>query len=119
MAELLHKTDQGFPQIAEGPAGVEHVSDWQHDEPTPRRYISVENHGVQGHDLTVWWDATQFADGSIEVDRDPPTVRVDGLIWERGLTGAQARELADLLIGGADEIDRWVAADCTRHERDV
>jgi hypothetical protein len=35
-------------------------------------------------------------------------MRVDGLMWERGLTSAQARELAALLIEGADEIDRWV-----------
>jgi hypothetical protein len=32
------------------PAGVEHVSEWERDEPTPRRYISAENHGVEGHD---------------------------------------------------------------------
>jgi len=89
-------------------AGVEHVSEWERDEPTPRRYISAANHGVEGHDLLVWCDATQFADGTLNVDTDPPTVRVDKLCWEHGLSSAQARELAAVLIEGADEIDRWV-----------
>lgn len=38
--------------------GVEHISEWETDEPTPRRYMSAENRGVEGHDVTVWWDAT-------------------------------------------------------------
>lgn len=29
------------------------------------------------------------------------------IVWERGLTGAQARELAAVLVEAADEIDRW------------
>ena len=37
---------------------------------------------------------------------DPPTVRVDGLNWEHGLSSTQARELAAVLIEGANEIDR-------------
>ena len=46
------------------PAGVERVSEWEHDEPMPRRYSSRPATGVQGHDLVVWWDATQFTDVS-------------------------------------------------------
>jgi hypothetical protein len=97
------------PQV-EVPAGVKRVSEWETDEPTPRRYVSTANYRVVGHSAVIWWDATQFADGSIDVDRDPPTVRVDGLAWEHGLSSEQARVLAAVLIEGADEIDRWASS---------
>jgi hypothetical protein len=57
----------------------------------------------------VWTAATQFADGTLDVDRDPPTVNIDGLIWEHGLSSAQAPELAATLIEAADEVDGWAA----------
>jgi hypothetical protein len=41
----------------------------------------------------------------LSVDSDPPTVRVGGLIWEHGLSGVQARELAAVMIECADELD--------------
>jgi hypothetical protein len=66
------------------------------------------NRGVQGQGLTVWTSATQFANGALDVDRDPPTVNVDGLSWEYGLSSGQARELAAVLVESADELDRWV-----------
>jgi hypothetical protein len=58
--------------------------------------------------LEVWTTAGQSADGCIDVDQEPPTIRID-ILWERGLTSGQARELAAVLIEGADQIDRWVA----------
>jgi hypothetical protein len=70
------------------PAGVAHISEWETDEPTPRRYISAANRGVEDHDLIVWWDNTQFADGTLDIDGDPPTVRVSDL-------GARAGRGAD------------------------
>jgi hypothetical protein len=78
------------------PAGVEHVSEWERDEPTPRRHISAENHGVQGHDLIVdrLVGRHTVRRRQHRRDRDAPTVRVDGLFWERGLSSTQARELA-------------------------
>jgi hypothetical protein len=75
--------------------------------------------GVQGQKLTVWWDASQFADDTLDIEGDPPTVRVDGLIWERGLSSTQARELAAVLTEGADEIARWFAPDRTPREQDA
>jgi hypothetical protein len=70
---------------------------WQEDD-RPRRIIHSENRGVEGQDLVVWWDATQFADGTLDIEGNPPTVRVADLIWERGLSSAQARELAAVPI---------------------
>ena len=49
-----------------------------------------------------------------DVDRDPPTVSVNGMLSERGLSSAQARELAAVLTDGADEIDQWVAETARR-----
>jgi hypothetical protein len=68
--------------------------------PRPRRHLSAANRGAEGHKLVVWWDTTQFADGTLDIDGDPPTVRVDKLCWEHGLSSAQARELATVLIEG-------------------
>ena len=91
------------------PAGVEHVSEWNDAAPTPYRILHGPNRGVEGHDLVVWTTAGQSADGRIDVDQEPPTMRID-VLWERGLTSGQARELAAVLIEGADDIDRWVKA---------
>jgi hypothetical protein len=98
------------------PAGALADDVWQEDD-RPRRIIHSENRGVEGQDLVVWWDATQFADGTLDIEGNPPTVRVADLIWERGLSSAQARELAAVSIEGADAVDRWAAWDC--HERAV
>jgi hypothetical protein len=75
------------------PAGVEHVSEWNDAAPTPYRILHGPNRGVEGHDLVVWTTASQSAYGCIDVDEEPPTIRID-IAWERSLTGAQARELA-------------------------
>lgn len=64
---------------------------------------------MDGHDLAVWTTAGQTADGSIDVDQEPPTIRID-ILWECGLTSVQARELAAVLIEGADELDLWAAS---------
>jgi hypothetical protein len=57
---------------------------WQEDD-RPRRIIHSENRGVEGQDLVVWWDATQFADGTLDIEGNPPTVRIADLIWEPDL----------------------------------
>jgi hypothetical protein len=62
----------------------------QPDTPQPYR---VETRVVEGHDVVVWTAAPQLADGSLDIDREPPAVHVD-IAWERSLTSAQARELA-------------------------
>ena len=91
------------------PEGARCSDDWQPDTPQAYRIIHGETRGVVGYDgLVVWTAATQFADGALDVDRDPPTVSIDGLIWEHGLTSGQARELAATLIEASDELDGWV-----------
>jgi hypothetical protein len=90
------------------PAGAQCTDNWEPDIPHAYRIIHGENRGVEGQEsLTVWTTATQFADGNLDVRREPPSVNVDGLCWEEGLDSVQARELAQVLIECAHEIDRW------------
>jgi len=92
------------------PARAVFADTWQDDDPQPHRVVMGAKRGVDDHDLIVWASALQWQDGRIAVDRDPPTVNLDAVSWERGLTAGQARELAALLVEAADEIDTWVAA---------
>src|ERR1700682_3444513 len=52
------------------PAGALADDVWQEDD-RPRRIIHSENRGVEGQDLVVWWDATQFADGTLDIEGNP------------------------------------------------
>jgi hypothetical protein len=64
---------------------------------------SLSNNGQcrvrSDHSLRSSTTAGQSADGCIDVDQEPPTIRID-ILWERGLTSGQARELAAVLIDG-------------------
>jgi hypothetical protein len=57
---------------------------------------------------TVQVTAVQFADGRIDDGgvHEPPHV----YLGDDALTSAQARELAALLVGAADEAGRWAAS---------
>jgi hypothetical protein len=92
------------------PAGAVHADEWEDDDPQPYRIVTGARRGITDRDLIVWTSALQRQDGSLDVDRDPPTVNLGAVSWERGLTAGQARELAALLVEAADEIDGWVAA---------
>jgi hypothetical protein len=89
------------------PAGAKCVDDWQGDAPMPYRLLFGERRNIDGgtNYTTVQITAVQFADGRIDDGRmhEPPHV----YLGDDSLTSVQARELADLLIGAADEVDRW------------
>jgi hypothetical protein len=75
------------------------------------RVVASPNRVVQGppEGILVWTNAVQWLDGSVDEGRiEPPDVSVDGVYWERGLTSAEARELAAVFIECADQIDGWV-----------
>ena len=61
--------------------------------------------------VEVWTHALQHADGHVDSggDIEPPLISVSGLVWEEGITADTARQLADLLVTAADEIDGWAA----------
>jgi len=90
------------------PPGTASSDDWQSGPTYPSyRIINGADRGIDGTEVEVWTSATQFADGSIDTDDDPPAVRVRSS-WEDGITAGQARQLARALIAAADEIDGWV-----------
>ncbi len=67
-----------------------------------------ELRGIDGFHIdrvSVQPTAVQFPDGRIDDGsvREPPHV----YLGDDGLTSAQARQLAALLISAADEVDRW------------
>jgi hypothetical protein len=90
------------------PDGVEHVGDWNDAAPTPYRILHAPIRRIDGHPLAVWTTAGQSTGGRIDVDQEPPTIRID-ILWEHGLDATQARQLAAILAGCADQIDGWVA----------
>ena len=98
-------TPQGVPI----PAGVERVDDWQHYVPLPYRILFGELRNIDGgtNYTTVQATAVQFTDGRIDDGsvHEPPHV----YLGDDGLTSAQARELAALLVEAADAVDRWAA----------
>jgi hypothetical protein len=91
------------------PPGAEFGDEWQPDHPQAYRIIQTPDRHIEGHDkLTLWGIAVQRADGTIDVNEEPPTVSIQ-VSWEDGLTTAQARELAALILATANELDGWVA----------
>ncbi len=70
---------------------------------------TTERHA--GRNCVVFGSAVQFADGFIDDGKrdpkDPPTVRV---VAADGMTVAQAREVAALILAIADELDGWDCA---------
>jgi hypothetical protein len=90
------------------PAGAECRDEWQDSLPLAYRIINSPNRGVEGHNVTVWSTAVQWSNGIIDDGRvEAPSTSVDIDGWENGLTSAQARELAAVLLECADEIDGW------------
>ena len=68
----------------------------------------LPNRGVEGRNVTVWSTAVQWSNGIIDDGRvEAPSIFVDIDCWENGLTSAQARELAAVLLECADKIDGW------------
>jgi hypothetical protein len=89
------------------PAGVAKPDIWQNDVPLPYRILFGELRNIDGgtNYTTVQTTAVQFADGRIDDGSVHEAPHV--YLGDDSLTSVQARELADLLIGAADEVDRW------------
>jgi hypothetical protein len=84
------------------------LDDWQDDVATPYRVLFGELRDTDGVEYTtVQGTAVQYPDGRID----------DGSVYEApmvylgddGLSTAQARALAAVLIQTADEVDGWVS----------
>jgi hypothetical protein len=92
------------------PAGAIRVDDWT-DLGTEwaHRYFEGPRRGTSRHrdsgDVQVFVAGHQHRDGSVSREIVVGLPRNDDAV-----TGAQARELAAMLIEAADEIDRWAAA---------
>ncbi|MDA0251503.1 MAG: hypothetical protein O2892_17265 [Actinomycetota bacterium] len=85
------------------PAGTA-ADDWQPDN---WRVVFSPRRSIPGReDINVALTAVQFADGRIDdgSEFEPPQVYVD---HPDGLTAAQARSLAGLLIEAAETLDGW------------
>jgi hypothetical protein len=91
------------------PVGAVKADDWEsRGGEMPYRIARGADRGVDGVPSTVvWTSVVQFADGTLDDGSrtEPPSVHVENP--DRGLTSAQARQLARLLISAADEVDRW------------
>ena len=71
------------------------------------RVIMGPTRGVpKRKDVVVRTTAIQRADGRIAPSPEPPAVRVD-IESDRGLTAAQARQLAAALLDAAYQLDEW------------
>ncbi len=93
------------------PAGTD-ADIWVHDRTRPYRVVFGVSRGLAGRDdVLVATTAVQFEDGSLDdgSEVEPPHVFVE-TNRDRGLTSAQARQLAaHLLDDAANEIDGWAA----------
>lgn len=86
------------------PPGADGACGWDQWDNEFRVFHTADQE-VGGH--VVYASGVQCIDGTVSTD-DAPMVWVQGGSDERGLTGAQARDLAAVLIQAADIIDRWV-----------
>jgi hypothetical protein len=91
------------------------AQDWQPDDADGRFYRIFEGEERQvGESIRVWTHGCQYDDGHIDdgtagsPPSEAPGLSVDGVYWEKSLNSATARQLADLLVTAADEIDGWV-----------
>lgn len=99
------------------PPGV-NADTWQDDGPMPYRTLMGANRKVPGwtpgdghlDEVLVGTTAVQFADGHLDdgTEVEPPHVYVQ-MNSDHGLTSAEARGLAAVLLAAADEIDGWMA----------
>lgn len=86
------------------PAGAVSAEGWQ---PEGLRVFEGEERHI-GESIKVWTHGIQHIDGRIDEGAiEAPLISVDGITWEDGISSANARRLADLLVMAADEIDRW------------
>jgi hypothetical protein len=90
------------------PSGVAAAGSWQLNDPLPYRVVLGEDRGITDHNVVVHTVAVQFADGRIEDGRIKAATVYSG----RGLTSAQARELAAALLEAADQLDGWIEPSC-------
>src|SRR5271166_6481833 len=86
------------------PTGAAAAGSWQPNDPLAYRVVLGEDRGVTDHNVVVHTVAVQFADGRIEDGRIKAATVYSG----RGLTSAQARELAAALLEAADQLDGWI-----------
>jgi hypothetical protein len=87
------------------PAGGVFGYIWEGDDPI--RVVWGPHRGIIDAEVTVWTTAIQQADGRIAPEYpEPPQVHIE-TYWEDGLTSAQAREMAAVLLEAADELDAW------------
>jgi hypothetical protein len=92
------------------PAGAMSLGDWVADDPHPAwRLIEAPYRGIDGYQAIVRPEAIQYADGSLDIGRDGPTVNVH-ILEDNGMTPQQARALAALIVEAADQADAWAAA---------
>ena len=69
-----------------------------------RIFEGEERHIEEGF-IKVWTHGIQHDDGRIDSGPvDAPSISVDGLSWEEGISSETARRVADLLVMAADEI---------------
>lgn len=101
-------TTEPYPDIAP-PFGAE-PDVWEDSGPMPHRDVYtiprcvLNSTGDPLRSPVVVAEAVQWANGVIE----SPSVSIEAP-GDPGLTSAQARELAAILIEAADEVDGWAA----------
>lgn len=95
-----------FPDVAP-PAGTR-ADIWEGTP--PERIVFGADRGIPDYEVNVWTSANQFADGTLDDGSrtEPPTVHLE-VGASTGMNSDQARILAAVLIGAAEEIDGWVA----------
>jgi hypothetical protein len=101
------------------PVGAETESGWYDDDAPHQafriiygrvRSIGDEIVHLNGHTTglcDVETSACQYPDGTLDTGNDGPRVQVH-VYDDSGLTAAQARGVAALLLEAADEVDGWV-----------
>jgi hypothetical protein len=90
------------------PPGAEARHDWESDDPPrlPWRIVYGRTRKLKDGRGEVETSALQYADGTINTADDPPRISVN-TYTDDGLTIAEARELAAMLMDAADEVDGW------------
>jgi hypothetical protein len=85
------------------PAGGVRADKWEGAD--PERVVRGRDLAITDSDVRIWTTAIQRADGRISDGPEPPYVHMSGCVE---LNSDQARELAAVLRGLADELDGWL-----------